>query len=278
MLKKPKVCRVCRKPRAPRCQYCERCKRLVGKGKNKRFRRAALIKAYDERLDAFLCAYTGVVLEEYDTSSPWYITYDHVIPGKKGDLVACAYFINTMKSDLSGEEFRAVVMEFDRHVKGAPFDREVVKFLYWHRKAKVEREPARGIRPLKTIVPACVICGHKPISHSKYCARCKRRWLNFPGRAGAMKAAWNKDEDGFMDHYIGIKLDEEDLDSPFFMVFDHRIPRKKGDLVVTSMLMNAMKGDLSEEEFYLVMNELARHFEGAPFNRDVVKFEYWKKW
>lgn len=79
-------------------------------------------------------------------------------------------------------------------------------------------------------------------------------------------------------NYIDIKLDEEDLDSPFFMVFDHRIPRRKGDLVVTSMLMNAVKGDLSEEEFHLVMNELARHFEGKPFDRNVVKFECWKKW
>jgi hypothetical protein len=45
-----------------------------------------------------------------------------------------------------------------------------------------------------------------------------------------------------------------------------------------SMLMNAMKGDLSEEEFYLIMNELARHREGKPFNKEVIKFEYWKRW
>jgi hypothetical protein len=44
------------------------------------------------------------------------------------------------------------------------------------------------------------------------------------------------------------------------------------------VVFNAMKADLSEDEFYLVMNELARHFEGAPFNKDVVKFEYWKRW
>jgi len=93
-----------------------------------------------------------------------------------------------------------------------------------------------------------------------------------------MKAAWCKEKNGFLDHYLGIVVDEENLDSPYYVVFDHRIPRKKGDLVLTCMLVNAMKGDMSEDEFYLMMNELARHREGKVFDREVIKFEYWKRW
>jgi len=174
---------------------------------------------------------------------------------------------NNMKSDLSEEEFWAIVMEFDRHVRGAPFDREIVKFLYWKRKAKPGKAPVRAARPLRIYkVDACDICGGTPVRNAKYCARCKRRWLFFPGRVRAMKASWCKGLNGFLDHYLGVVLDEEDLDSPYFMVFDHRIPDRKGDLVVTSMLVNAMKGDLSEDELYLIMNELARHHEWKAFN------------
>jgi hypothetical protein len=36
--------------------------------------------------------------------------------------------------------------------------------------------------------------------------------------------------------------------------------------------------DLSGEEFYRIMDELARCREGKPFDRDVIKFGYWKRW
>ena len=35
--------------------------------------------------------------------------------------------------------------------------------------------------------------------------------------------------------------------------------------------------DLSVEKFDLVMAELDRHFAGAQFNKDVIKFEYWHR-
>jgi len=41
---------------------------------------------------------------------------------------------------------------------------------------------------------------------------------------------------------------------------------------------NMMKTDLSEEEFWLVVGELAGHFRtGKPFNRYIIKFKYWKR-
>ena len=49
---KPKLCVICGKPRAALHQYCPRCKRLVGNGKNKRFRRAAPMLAWPCRAGA----------------------------------------------------------------------------------------------------------------------------------------------------------------------------------------------------------------------------------
>lgn len=276
---KPRLCKICGSPRQPNYQYCPRCKRLIGKGVNKRLRVRALQQAWSAKDDGFLCRYTGQKLEEYDTSSPWYITYDHVIPrSTRGGFVACAYWVNNMKTDLCDDELWAVVMEFDRHVKGAPFNRDIVKFEHWTRHAFRERA-LRASGPERYYkVDHCDICGAPPVKNAKYCARCKRRWLHFPGRVRAMKAAWCPEKNGFLDHYLGVVVDEENPDSPYYIVFDHRIPRKKGDLHVASMLVNAMKGDMSEDEFYRIMNELARHREGKPFDRDVIKFEYWKRW
>jgi len=202
-----------------------------------------------------------------------------LIPRKAKTMVVCAYFINDMKSNLSGDEFWAIVMEYDRHRKGAPFNRDIVEFLYWHRKAKPEKPPLQATRPQRIYhVKACVICGAPPAKNSKYCTRCPKHHPNIPGRLPALKRSWNKKQQAFLDHYIGVKLDEDNLDSPYYMVFDHRIPRKPADLHATSMLINAMKTDMSEEEFNLVMNELARHFEGKPYNKEVIKFRYWTRW
>lgn len=99
----------------------------MGKGKNKRFRRAALVRACDEVQDAFLCDHKGVRLEEYDTSDPWYITYHHVIPGKKGELVVTSMLMNGVKGDLSEDEFYLVMNELARHFEGNPFDRNTTR-------------------------------------------------------------------------------------------------------------------------------------------------------
>jgi len=48
-------------------------------------------------------------------------------------------------------------------------------------------------------------------------------------------------------------------------------------LVATAAnFVNVIKSEMTEEEFKVVIIELARHFEtGAPFNTDVLKLKYW---
>jgi hypothetical protein len=83
----------------------------------------------------FLCRYTGVVLNEDDPWSPW--SLDHRVPGDAGTLVVAAWWVNAMKTGLSEEELWKVVIEFDRYLReGGEFDREVVGFEYWKRRAR----------------------------------------------------------------------------------------------------------------------------------------------
>lgn len=54
--------------------------------------------------------------------SPWYLTFDHRFPGKKGNLAVCTAWINYMKTYLTEEQFRAILKELAEHFRnGAPF-------------------------------------------------------------------------------------------------------------------------------------------------------------
>jgi len=88
--------------------------------------------AYDPVSDTFLCHYTGLPVDLKDPGSPWYLNYDHVIPGDENRLVVAANFVNVMKSELSEDEFRAVIIELAHHFDtGEPFDMGVCAFKYW---------------------------------------------------------------------------------------------------------------------------------------------------
>lgn len=96
-----------------------------------------MINAFDTISNGFRCYYTGILLEEVNYRSPWYLTFDHRIPGKKGDLVVCALWVNQLKSFLTETEFKSVVGELARHIRlGTPFNRNVVDEWRFRRAAK----------------------------------------------------------------------------------------------------------------------------------------------
>ena len=54
---------------------------------------------------------------------------------------------------------------------------------------------------------------------------------------------------------------------------------KDGNLVVAVKLVNTMKDQLSEDEFIIIIRNLAKRFRtGEPFDLGGVKFEYWGDW
>jgi hypothetical protein len=125
-------CIICGKAPVPHTRYCARCHKLADDPHFSKAQLAALIEAYDRVLDAFICHYTGLPLDLTDPSSPMYLNFDHVIPRDPRRLVCAANFVNVMKSEMTEDEFRAVIIELAHHWEtGEPFDTRVLKLKYW---------------------------------------------------------------------------------------------------------------------------------------------------
>ena len=125
-------CPICEKPPVPHTLYCARCHRFADAPDFSMVKLQALKEAYDPVSDTFICHYTGVPVDLKDPGSPWYLNYDHVIPGDESRLVVAANFVNVMKSELSEDEFRAVIIELAHHFETKePFDMGVCAFKYW---------------------------------------------------------------------------------------------------------------------------------------------------
>jgi hypothetical protein len=125
-------CELCGKPPVPGTLYCARCHKLATDNELfNEYKKAGLIESYDPAPDGFRCAITGVLLDIDDPYGPLGKCYDHIVPGEKRVIVV-ANFVNEMKTQLSLEEFKAVVIELYWHFEeGRPFRENVVKFEYW---------------------------------------------------------------------------------------------------------------------------------------------------
>ena len=121
------ACIVCARPPFPGSIYCPTCRGIIFSRWEIAARAAALKKSWDPKRQAYICYYTGAVLDVSDPNSPWFIVFDHLIPGQKGNLVACAAWINAMKTYLTESEFRAVIHSLAEHMRhGTPFDTSLV--------------------------------------------------------------------------------------------------------------------------------------------------------
>ena len=274
------ICPVCETSApAPHSIYCGDCGKHLLHKPEAAARAAAMRNARVKGTKVFLCYHTRHPLELGDRTSPWYVNFDHRTPGKKGDLVMCAWWVNQIKGALSGEEFWAVVLAYVDHLDGKPFPPEVARFKYWKSTAvKPGALKASLPRPLRTNADLCDICGGKPEPRAKYCARCG--WIVYHAgenlaRAASLKRAWRKRRQVFVCRYTGLALDTTDVGSPLYINFDHVIPGRKGRLEAVTAFINRMKTALTKREFDRVMRELARfRREGGSFNGDVVKFRH----
>jgi len=89
--------------------------------------------AWDPVLKGFVCYYTGVLLNLLNPRNPWYMTFDHRIPGDDRTQVMAASWVNAMKTAMSEKEFWAVIKEFARFLtEGGDFDRNVTRLRYWN--------------------------------------------------------------------------------------------------------------------------------------------------
>ena len=270
-------CKICIREPLPNHVYCPRCWNLIKNKPDHEEHAAALKKVYDLILDLFICFYTGVPLNDTDPHNPWYVTFDHTIPGKKGTMAVCAWWVNDMKADLTEPEFRRAVSFIARYLRGETVDWSKLRFSHWKRKPAPKIAAPPPADGLSETPARCDICDRKPKPGCKDCPRC--RSFLFEGRdiserRVAMKAGWDGKSRRFRCKYTGALLNHWNAKSPNYMVFDHPDPDAEG-LVLTLAWLNCMKSDLDEEEFPMAILELDRHFSGAPFDKDVIEFRHW---
>ena len=92
-----------------------------------------------------------------------------------------------------------------------------------------------------------------------------------------MSASWDPERKAFICYLTGLKLERSDRRSPILSTLDHRLPKTPGTMRMAAAFANEMKTALSEDEFWLVVEELAHHFQTKEaFNKDIIKFAYWK--
>lgn len=131
-----KACEVCSSPIHPLATLCKRCRKLVDRVDMRRKPdRGARIKAL--RLawngEYFRCHYSGIRLNETNPGDPRYLTFDHRIPRREDEVVVAAACLNDMKSDMTEDEFRAVVVALATRFQGGQFDERVLNLTHWKR-------------------------------------------------------------------------------------------------------------------------------------------------
>ncbi len=115
-------CTVCGQPRHQLAYCCRTCKKLLdrsdarGRQPNRDARLNALRDAWDG--EYFRCFYTGWRLCIDDHRSPFYLTWEHRTPRDEDDIVVAAAIINDMKSDLTEDEFRRLIIGLADYFRG----------------------------------------------------------------------------------------------------------------------------------------------------------------
>ena len=82
----------------------------------------------------------------------------------------------------------------------------------------------------------CCICEKETPPRKRYCDRCRTLVgsNDRTKRRAALRMAYDRSADGFRCHWCGVLLEEEDYADPFHLCFDHLIPEKTSELVVSS--------------------------------------------
>ena len=130
------VCQVCGVSIHRAAYCCKRCKKLIDRvdtrrKPNREARLWALKQAWDG--EGFRCYYSGIRLIENNSKDPRYLTFDHRTPRQEGDVVVAAAAINDMKSDMTEEEFKRMIILLANHFNGGSFDKGAFDLKHWKR-------------------------------------------------------------------------------------------------------------------------------------------------
>jgi hypothetical protein len=214
------------------------------------------------------CFFSGVSLEINDNTGPWYLVFGRLNPGDNSRIVPASALFAVMKGRFLNREFRHFVFALDDHRK-KHLKVKRIPLVHWH---------GLGLSTGDKICDGCRRAA--ALKGREYCARCARLNLRMK-RARysreAINGVWEHIRKyGFVCYYTGMELDLDDPKSPWYLVFDHWIPRDPRKIVITSAVVNIMKNDLLEEEFWSFISRLANyHRYGTPVRK--MKLAYWSR-
>jgi hypothetical protein len=118
-------CIVCNRASVPNSPYCESCRRLLNRGPkpfNRQARLRALCEQWDPEIGGFRCYFTDAKMIEDDGRRRRSATWEHLAPGNESSVVLVARVINTMKTDMTEDEFERIVRALAKAFEGRQFD------------------------------------------------------------------------------------------------------------------------------------------------------------
>ncbi|MBF0570490.1 MAG: hypothetical protein HQL12_01330 [Candidatus Omnitrophica bacterium] len=254
-----KKCAVCgRTITSQFAKYCCDCALLVIHVNRAKLPRKAARRIYRYvRKHGYVCYYTGMRLDVTDSHSPWYFVLDHWKPGDNRKVVLTSALINGMKSDLTEREFWYMIRQLaDFKRLGTPVRK--IRLSLWN------REYIKGCEDIEVQVSCerkCCICG-QPVYfyNAQFCRKChliSRRIDESQLPLEAAKSLWDYvRKHGHVCYYTGMPLDFDDYRSAWHFTFEHVAPGDSTKVVLASALLNEMKSDLSEDEFWYYIKQL----------------------
>ena len=133
--KRGQECCLCGKPGfSNKSPYCRECSHFCARLSNERFSPEVCksLKNYVRKRHGFYCYYTGQKLNVFDESDPYFLEFDHLVPGDPHKVVMTSAWINEMKGDLTLKELKGSVAQlYNYWFKGIKIKKK--KFRYWYR-------------------------------------------------------------------------------------------------------------------------------------------------
>jgi len=136
----------------------------------------------------------------------------------------------------------------------------------------------RGVDFLMT--RKCPLCGKAVFrKHFTYCPTCSLFVYRLQNTHLSIQAKQSVldyvHKHGYVCYYTGMSLNLKDPKDPWYCVFDHWIPGDDRRIVLTSFLVNDMKTDLSEDEFWYTIEQLY-NFKKYGSKIRKIRLKYWQ--
>ena len=113
--------------------YCRECSHFCARMSDERFSPEVQQDLKDDvrKRGGFYCHYTGQKLNVFDESDPYFLEFDHLVPGDPSKIVKTSAWFNELKGDLTIKELKGSVAQlFNFWFKGIKIKKK--KFRYWY--------------------------------------------------------------------------------------------------------------------------------------------------